>query len=183
MSAGRLSVSGTLVGFSDESEKVTPIIFETRKKEREIDWDAATASLFADPILISKYAATLAKRSLKGKEGRYVIENIWRKKSFVINALRYGSPLIYRGQVSWSRTRSNRPVFADKRRNSWKRNCYCRHRGSKYYFFIVLFVLVIVLMVWSWGRKEPLLVPCNAKISAAAKTSGYYWLRLRKLRM
>ena len=62
MSAGRLSVSGTLIGFPDESETVTPMRFETRKKEREIDWAAASAYLSADPVLISKYAATVAKR-------------------------------------------------------------------------------------------------------------------------
>ena len=37
MFVGRLSVSGTLIGFLDELEKVIPIRFERRKEEREID--------------------------------------------------------------------------------------------------------------------------------------------------
>ena len=49
ISAGRLLLSGTLIGFPEESEKVSPIRFDTWKKEREIDWAAVSASRSADP--------------------------------------------------------------------------------------------------------------------------------------
>ena len=49
ISAGRLLLSGTLIDFPEESEKVTPIRFDTWKKEQEIDWAAVSASRSADP--------------------------------------------------------------------------------------------------------------------------------------
>ena len=46
------------------------------EKEWEIDWATASASLSADPVLISKYAATVAIRSLTERK-----ENQWETGS------------------------------------------------------------------------------------------------------
>ena len=46
------------------------------EKEQEIDLAAASASLSADPVLISKYAATVAMRSLMETEGESVRDRI-----------------------------------------------------------------------------------------------------------
>ena len=49
---------------------------ETTTTKKEIDLAAASATFSADPVIISKYAATVAKRSLKETEGESVRERI-----------------------------------------------------------------------------------------------------------
>ena len=89
--AGQVLVSGTLIDFPEELEIVTPIRFDTWRKEQEIDGAAISTSYSAEPVLISKQAATVAMRSLHEAEGESVRDRIFWPNIFVINTLWYGS--------------------------------------------------------------------------------------------
>ena len=148
-------MSGTLIDFPEESNSVTPIRFDTWRKEQEIDGAAILTSHSAEPVLISKQAATVAIRSLSETVGESIRDKIWWENSFAINALRYGSALILSGTSVWIESSLNSIGVCWYTPKVVKvEPLLLAPRVEILLLLIIVLVLVIVVVVWSWEGKN-----------------------------